>query len=115
MRNTAFELLRRRGVLPMVPAGVQNNLFVNYLDRAAADYRPDAYRGRVLVFYGPEQPRGRYLDPSFGWRELVDGDVEVVAVPADEHTRFFDHHQGLFQNPGAKVMADHIAAALRQR
>jgi len=111
-RNAAFEAMRRRGILGSVPPGVQNNLFVDFLDRAAADYEPRPYAGRVLVFHGPEQPRGRFLDPTFGWKDLVAGPLDVVAVPADIGSRFVDHHQGLFQDPGAKVMAGHIAAAL---
>ncbi|HJS87297.1 MAG TPA: condensation domain-containing protein [Acetobacteraceae bacterium] len=113
VRNATFELLRRKGVLPSLPPGVQNNLFVKYLDRAASAYEPSPYAGRVLVLHGPEQPRGRFLDPSFGWTGLVAGPVDVVAVPTDPHTRFEDHHQGLFQDPGAQVMAQAIVSALR--
>lgn len=113
MRNAAFQVLRRAGLRSEIPAGVQNNLFVSYLDNAAQAYQPRPYAGRVLVFHGPEQSRGRFLDSSFGWRGLVAGRVDVVAVPADQHTKFEDHHAGLFQDPGAQVMAKHIAAALR--
>ena len=112
-RNSLFQLARRLGLRNTVPVGVQNNLFVEYLDRTAASYKAQPYPGRVLVFHGPEQPTGRLLDPSFGWRELVSGQVDVVAVPADMKTKFVDHHQGLFQDPGAKIMADAIAGALR--
>jgi thioesterase domain-containing protein/aryl carrier-like protein len=112
LRNAGFERLRRAGVLNSVPPGVQNNLFVNYLDGAAHGYMPRPYAGRVLVFHGPEQPTGRFLDPSFGWNGLVAGRVEVVAVPSDPHVAFADHHQGLFQDPGAQIMAERIAAML---
>jgi aryl carrier-like protein len=111
-RNAIFERLRRAGLLQGVPPGVQNNLFINYLDHAARSYEPRPYTGNVLVFHGPEQPMGRFLDPSFGWQGMVDGQVEVVDVPADEHTQFADHHQGLFQDPGAQIMAEHIRAML---
>lgn len=112
LRNSLFQLSRRLGLRNTIPVGIQNNLFVEYLDRTAASYEARPYSGRVLVFHGPEQPTGRLLDPSFGWRELVSGQVEVVAVPADMKTKFVDHHQGLFQDPGAKIMADAIAHTL---
>jgi thioesterase domain-containing protein/aryl carrier-like protein len=112
-RNSLFQLARRLGLRDTVPAEVQNNLFVEYLDRVAAGYEAQRYPGQVLVFHGPEQPTGHLLDASFGWRELVSGQVDVMAVPADTKTKFVDHHQGLFQDPGAKIMADAIAGALR--
>ena len=111
-RNAIFELLRRYGICVSVPVAVQNNLFVDYLDGAARAYIPPPYTGRVLVFYGPEQPRGRFLDPSFGWKDLVTGNLNVVPVPAEMNTQFVDHHQGLFRDAGALLMARHIASAL---
>ena len=114
-RNMMFEWLRRTGKRDDVPPGVQNNLFVNFLDESARRYVPRPYSGSMLVFHGPEQPRGRALDPSFGWEELVAGEVTVVPVQADKLTAFVDHHQGLFQDPGARIMADAIEAALSVR
>ncbi len=113
VRNAAFELLRRTGRRGGVPPGVQNNLFVNHLDDAARRYVPRPYSGGMLVFHGPEQPHGGVLDPSYGWEELAAGRVDVIPVPAEHDTAFVDHHQGLFQGPGAKVMADAIRLALR--
>lgn len=113
VRNATFELLRRTGRRESVPPGVQNNLFVNHLDDAARRYAPRPYPGGMLVFHGPEQPHGGALDPSYGWEELAAGKVDVISVPVDLGTAFVDHHQGLFQDPGARVMADAIAAALR--
>ena len=113
IRNAAFELLRRTGRRESVPPGVQNNLFVNHLDDAARRYVPRPYSGGMLVFHGPEQPHGGVLDPSYGWEELAAGRVDVIPVPAEHGTAFVDHHQGLFQGPGAKVMADAIQMALR--
>ena len=115
VRNAAFELLRRTGRRDTVPPGVQNNLFVNYLDNASRRYVPRPIAGSMLVFHGPEQPHGGALDPSYGWSELAAGRIDVIAVPADQGTAFVDHHQGLFQDPGARVMADAIAAILAPR
>ncbi len=112
VRNAAFELLRRTGRRDSVPPGVQNNLIVNYLDNASRRYVPRPYSGSMLVFHGPEQPHGGALDPSYGWEELATGKIDVIPVPADQGTAFVDHHQGLFQGPGAQVMADAIAAIL---
>ena len=113
VRNAAFQLARRLGLLAVVPEGVQNNLFVDHLDGAARSYAPRPYTGNLLVFHGPEQPTGRFLDPAFGWNDLVTGQVDVIPLPADPNAPFEDHHQGLFDDPGARVMADRIAAALR--
>ncbi len=113
VRNDAFELLRRVGGRDSLPPGVQNNLFVNHLDAAARRHVSRPYPGDMLVFHGPEQPYGHNLDPNFGWEELATGRVDVVFVPADCDTAFTDHHQGLFQDPGARVMADAILSALQ--
>ncbi len=117
VRRIRLRLLRflvAQEVIEALPPGARNNLFVHHLETAVRRYVPQPLDGDLLIFYGPEQPRGRFLDPSFGWRHLARKRLEVVAVPGDTTGRFHDHHQGLFLEPGAEVMAKHIAAALRR-
>jgi thioesterase domain-containing protein len=50
--------------------------------KAARNYRPNRYRGRVLLFKRNNHLSGRYLDPSFGWLGTVVGDFELCLVSA---------------------------------
>ena len=50
--------------------------------KAARNYRPDRYRGRVLLFKRNNHLTGRYLDPSFGWLGTAVGDFELCLVSA---------------------------------
>ena len=87
------------------PGVVEKDLqFVELLEVAAGRYVPRPFDGRVLLFFRPDQPRGRFLDPKFGWERLAQGGVELVGVPGD--------HLGMFREPGAGIMAAQIKAAL---
>ncbi|RYJ02996.1 MAG: amino acid adenylation domain-containing protein, partial [Acetobacteraceae bacterium] len=92
------------GRLPVLPFETRDALFVGYLAQATSSFRPSRQPGPVLVFHREDQPRGTFLDPSFGWGALVDGRVEVHGLPGD--------HLGIFEDPGAAIMARHIGAAL---
>jgi acyl-CoA synthetase (AMP-forming)/AMP-acid ligase II/thioesterase domain-containing protein len=60
-------------------------------------YRPRVYRGRVLIV-APTDPRaGRYPAPLLGWRGLIAGPVENVAVS--------DRLQGLLREPAVVEVA----------
>ncbi len=64
-RNAVFERLRRAGLLHGVPPGVQNNLFINYLDQIGRDYvPPPLYRPRARL------PRPRAADGAVSRSEF---------------------------------------------
>jgi thioesterase domain-containing protein len=55
---------------------------------AARKYRPAPYAGRFLLVKRT-RTTGRYLHPSFGWSEVVDGKVNVCKVSSLDHTEIF--------------------------
>jgi thioesterase domain-containing protein len=55
---------------------------------AAQNYRPAPYSGRVLLVKRSTGLKGRYLDPQFGWGEVVQGKFEVCLVNAEHHEIF---------------------------
>ena len=59
---------------------------------AARYYRPEVYRGRVLLFKGASEfISGRYREASYGWAALVRGGLEMSIVESD-HLDMFDEH-----------------------
>jgi thioesterase domain-containing protein len=50
--------------------------------KAVRKYRPEPYRGRILLFKRNNHLSGRYLDPSFGWFGTATGDFELCLVRA---------------------------------
>ena len=69
-------------------AFLQNPEEIIYL--AAGDYRPQPYRGRVLLFRRELRLAGRYEDPHFGWGGLVQDGLEVVDVAGDHMVMFLE-------------------------
>ena len=56
---------------------------------AARRYRPAPYAGRFLLVKRTRHFTGRYLDPSFGWSEAVQGKIDICKVSATEHLEIF--------------------------
>jgi thioesterase domain-containing protein/acyl carrier protein len=105
-------IVRRIGVLKAAarlgiirPVPLEPDLWlVEYLTGAIRSYEPQGYDGRTLLFYSPEQPSGRFLDRTLGWRRVCTGPLDCVVIPGD--------HLGLFQDPGATLMANRILAEI---
>jgi len=55
----------------------------------ARKYRPAPYSGKVLLFKRYRELLGRYLDPQFGWGEVVRGDLDICPVDAVDHLEIF--------------------------
>ena len=68
-------------------------------------YQPRPYSGRVVLFRSEERPP--YLDPAFGWRELVGDRLEVHEVPGNHWTIFSEANVEAL----AKALAGCLAAA----
>jgi amino acid adenylation domain-containing protein len=92
------------GRLPVLPFETRDALFVGHLSQAVRGYDPPRQPGPVLVFHREDQPRGAFLDPSFGWGRLVEGRIGVHALPGN--------HLSIFEDPGAAIMARRIAESL---
>lgn len=56
---------------------------------AARNYRPAPYSGRFLLVKRDRELIGRYRDPHFGWREVVQGEIEICKVSAADHLEIF--------------------------
>jgi thioesterase domain-containing protein/acyl carrier protein len=80
--------------------------------RAAEAYAPELYQGDVLLFQSDPEIGSKGGIPvrqheSNGWRDLVDGDLEVVAVGAG--------HLNIVEGDAAVVVASTIGRALSSK
>lgn len=104
LRKRLVHIAHRAGFLHSVEGDPYNTWFQSHLEAAARAYRPEPYDGRIQVFHSPEQPSGRFLDPTFGWGALARCGITVHAIPGD--------HLGIFAEPGVGTMAVHLRRAL---
>jgi thioesterase domain-containing protein len=74
--------------------------------KAARNYRPMPYRGRVLLFKRNNHLSGRYLDPSFGWLGTVTGEFELCLVGAA--------HLDIFSKDNRKLIARKLGLRLTE-
>ena len=74
--------------------------------KAARNYRPMPYRGRVLLFKRNNHLSGRYLDPSFGWLGTVTGDFELCLVSAA--------HLDIFSKDNRELIARKLGVRLTE-
>jgi amino acid adenylation domain-containing protein len=87
-------LLAKHAILAqgLLPAGteeaqVQHLLAVTRAnDEALRTYRPQVYRGDVLLVCGTEGFAPQFGEPDLGWGALVEGDLELMTVPGNHHT-----------------------------
>jgi thioesterase domain-containing protein/acyl carrier protein len=49
--------------------------------RAMLAYQPQPYAGGMVLFRASSQPPGCYPDPSMGWSQVVQGTLEIHAIP----------------------------------
>lgn len=70
-------------------------------DRAWASYEPRPYSGRVLCVSAARQPRCIVPDPYLGWRPLLAGETECLAVPG--------YRKNLLDEPFVRSIADHLS------
>ncbi|HMR63875.1 MAG TPA: condensation domain-containing protein [Anaerolineae bacterium] len=73
-------------------------------DKAYEAYKPRPYRGRVVLFRAGKQPLGICPDPTLGWGELIEGELELQEVPG--------HRIGLLSEPRVRVLAEHLTGYL---
>lgn len=108
VRNTPLAgLAQRLGWI--APAGNATDDFMNhglmdYLLDARAHYRYRPYQGDVVYFRAADARVGRLFARSFGWSDIVKGDLRVYDVPGA--------HLEMTRDPGARVIAEHMAWTL---
>ncbi|MDB5361077.1 MAG: thioester reductase [Rhodospirillales bacterium] len=84
-----------------VTADGYDQWLLRYLQEKIGRYRPGTYAGEITILRSEQEPRGPFLDPSFGWQQHTDRPVDVVTIPGD--------HFSIFKEPGVDDMAREIA------
>lgn len=69
-------------------------------------YNPKTYEGRVVIFRSSIQPREIIPDPTLGWGELIEGDLELYEIPA--------YHQTILSEPQVNIMAEKLKIFLEK-
>jgi thioesterase domain-containing protein len=86
---------------PVVDAETDHsNQIMNYLVEARKRYRPEPYPGDVVFFRSSDAKVGRLYSRSFGWSQIVEGDLRVYDVPG--------RHLGILHEESAPIIAEHM-------
>ena len=90
-----------------VTADGYDQWLLRYLQETIGRYRPGPYAGKITILRSEQEPRGTFLDRSFGWQRHTDQPVDVITIQGD--------HFSIFTEPGVDDMArkiiDRIEAA----
>jgi thioesterase domain-containing protein len=73
--------------------------------KALSNYKPSPYSGNVLLLRAGKQMPGTAVDPDMGWRDAIDGNLDVSEVPG--------HQQNLLSEPHVATLAREIEVRLR--
>ena len=106
LRKRLLRAAHRRGRLQSIVLDPYRAWFQQEFEAASRRYRPQPFDGMIQIFHNPSQPSGRFLDPTFGWGKLAKGGLAIHEIPGD--------HLGIFEQPGAGLMAGHINRALNE-
>jgi thioesterase domain-containing protein len=97
-------LLYSTGIEMRVRIEEQTTLVDQVVYAAGRRYNPKPADFPSLVFRSDEQPKGAFLPYDLGWSALLQREIQTVPLPGD--------HREIFDDPGAQILAQHIAAAL---
>jgi thioesterase domain-containing protein/acyl carrier protein len=86
-----------------LPDAVFNNTWARVA--AMQNYAPASYPGKVWLFRALDVPRLPESDETLGWKEIVDGGVEVVFVEGD--------HESMFHDPNVDLLSLRLRQALQ--
>ena len=86
-----------------LPDAVFNNTWARVA--AIQNYAPASYPGKVWLFRALDVPRLPESDETLGWKEIVDGGVEVVFVEGD--------HESMFHDPNVDLLSLRLRQALQ--
>jgi thioesterase domain-containing protein len=84
-----MEQAKRAG---LVPAGLEPSDLTPYVNvsranvRAARDFRPLPYPGRITLLRAGDRPADRTQDPHLGWDEVAGDGVELHVTPGQHFT-----------------------------
>jgi thioesterase domain-containing protein len=87
--------------------GLPDNVFNNTWARVAAiqNYAPAPYPGKVCLFRALDVPQFPGADETLGWKDIVDGGVEVVFIDGD--------HESMFRSPHVDLLSRRLRQALQ--
>ena len=74
--------------------------------RALLHYRPQVYRGRLLLFTGSESPVNPSAGSQLSWAELATEGAEAHTVPG--------RHQYILSEPNVSILAERFKARLEE-
>ena len=77
---------------------------LDYLQRVTAHYSTKSYPGKVTLLRSRLEPAGWFFPADAGWAAVAPAGVEVLFVDGNHYT--------MFQDVGARQMADHVARVL---
>ena len=103
MHNRTLVLRLQRLFGFPLPDAVFNNTWARVT--AIQNYAPARYPGKVWLFRALDVPQIPETDETLGWKEIVDGGVEVVFVDGD--------HESMFQEPHVDFLSQRLRQALQ--
>jgi amino acid adenylation domain-containing protein len=86
-----------------LPDAVFNNTWARVAE--IQNYAPARYPGKVWLFRALDVPRIPQTDETLGWKDIVDGGVEVVFVDGD--------HESMFQQPHVDFFSQRLRQAFQ--
>jgi thioesterase domain-containing protein len=86
---------------PMIDAENEHSIrIMEYVLEARKLYRPEPYPGDVVLFRSSDAKVGRLYARSFGWNQIVKGDLRVYDVPGG--------HLNMLHEESAPSIAEHM-------
>jgi thioesterase domain-containing protein/non-ribosomal peptide synthetase component F len=94
-------LLYSMGIKVEVRIEEQLTLVDQIIYAASRRYTPPPHDFPSLLFRSAEQPQGTLLPLDLGWSQLLRRHIDAITLPGD--------HQGIFEDPGAQILAQTIS------
>jgi len=85
-----------------LPLSLRTRYITSIYQRAAQQYVPKLYRGRVILF----KTQGRYRDGDLGWGNLIAEKLEIHELDTD--------HDNVFKEPYVQIFAEKLKARLSE-
>jgi thioesterase domain-containing protein len=72
--------------------------------QAEADYQPQAYSGRVILFRSNHEPLGQLSDPRAGWSTCASRGLEIYEIKGN--------HENILLEPQVRSVAEQLKVCL---
>jgi aspartate racemase len=98
-----------RAIRRPLPDSLQDFTYQKLNARAAREYLPQVYPGRVTLFRASDRASSvsSQLDPELGWGGLAVGGLEIYDAPGD--------HLGMLKEPHVKGLGEQLRACIEQQ